>query len=99
MQVTAIIAPQERSVISVLKSAQARSIRIPHDLSLVGMLSVSTGELATPALTTIDFPAEEMGRVAARMLLERLEGKQGVAEQVLVRPELIVRGTTAPPSG
>ena len=99
MQVSAIIAPQERSVIGVLKAAQARSIRIPRDLSLIGMLSVSTGELATPALTTIDFPADEMGRVAARMLLERLEGKQGAAEQVLVRPELVVRGTTAPPSG
>ncbi len=94
-RVSAIIAPQERSVIGVLKAAQARSIRIPRDLSLIGMLSVSTGELATPPLTTIDFPADELGRVAARMLLERLEGRQGPAEQVLVRPELIVRGTTA----
>lgn len=97
LRVSAIIATQERSVIGVFKAAHARSIRIPRDLSLVGMLSVSTGELATPALTQIDFPADELGRVAARMLVDQLDGRHAAPEQVMLRPELIVRGTTAKP--
>jgi len=95
--VTAFIAPQEQSVIGVLKMAQARGMSIPADVSVVGMVSEPMGEIATPPLTTIGFPADEMGSVAARILLGRLDGGRSAPEQILVRPELTVRGSTGRP--
>jgi len=95
--ITAFIAPQQQSVIGVLMAARARSLRLPQDLSLIGMLSESMSGLATPTLTAIDFPADELGRLAAQMLLDRLDGGQAWPRQVLLPAQLIVRESTAVP--
>jgi DNA-binding LacI/PurR family transcriptional regulator len=62
------------------------------------MIGDSMSELATPPLTTIDFPAEELGRTAARNLVDRLDSGDATPRQVYVRPGFTVRGTTAPPA-
>ncbi len=95
-EITAFVAPQEQSVIGALKAAQAHGKRIPDDISVVAMLGESMAELATPSLTTIDFPADELGAVAARMLLDRLELGRTEPEQVLITPKLVARGSTGP---
>ena len=94
---TAIIAPQEQSVIGVLKTAYARGVTIPRDLSVVAMLGEAMSELATPPLTTISFPADDLGRTAAQILVDRLDHGVGTPQQVFLRPSLTIRGTTAPP--
>jgi DNA-binding LacI/PurR family transcriptional regulator len=68
---------------------------IPEDLSLVAMVPRKFARLFTPALTTIDFPAAQMGRLGADMLIRRLEGGADRAEHVLLRGELIVGRSTA----
>jgi DNA-binding LacI/PurR family transcriptional regulator len=93
--ISAFIALQEQSVIGLLKAARARDLHIPDDLSIVGMVSEPMAEMSTPPLTTISFPADEMGRTAARLLLERMDRGQARAEQVLVPPGLTVRDSTA----
>jgi DNA-binding LacI/PurR family transcriptional regulator len=95
--VTAFIALQDQSVIGLLRAARARNLHIPDDLSIVGMVSELMAEMSTPPLTTISFPADEMGRTGARLLLARMGRGQAVAEQVLVPPELTVRDSTASP--
>jgi DNA-binding LacI/PurR family transcriptional regulator len=95
--VTACIAPQDQSVIGLLKAAADRGIRVPTDLSVVAMLDESLAELATPPLTTIGFPSDDLGRAAARILLDRLDRGRTTPDQVLVAPELTVRGSTARP--
>ena len=92
--VTALIAPQEQSVIGVIKAARARGTRIPDELSVIGIVGESMAEVATPPLTTISFPAEEMGEVAARILLERIDHEQAVPQQVYVEPTITLRGST-----
>ena len=94
--ITAIVTPQEHCVIGVLKAIRAQGLRVPDDISVIGSLNESLSELATPPLTTISFPADEMGREAARILLGRLDGTLTTPQQVLVRPELCVRGSTGP---
>jgi LacI family transcriptional regulator len=54
------------------------------------------GFRATPPLTTISFPGAELGREAARILLGRLDGTLTTPQQVLIRPQLIARGSTGP---
>jgi DNA-binding LacI/PurR family transcriptional regulator len=95
---TAVVAPQEQAAIGVIKAVQERGLRIPDDLSVVAMLSRSMAELATPALTTINFPAEELGGTAARILMERIEGTDADPAQVLIQPTLAVRGSTSIPA-
>jgi len=94
---TALVAAQEQSVIGALKAARVRGMRVPEVLSVVGMVSEPMAEIATPALTTINFPADEMGDVAATILLGRVVGGRTAPEQVLVRPTLTVRDSTGTP--
>ena len=95
--VTALLGLQDQSVIGVLKATRAAGVRIPDDLSIVGMVSKPMAEMATPPLTTVSFPADEMGRTGARLLLTRMADDQATTEQVFAKPELTVRGSTATP--
>src|SRR3954465_1267893 len=88
---TALVCPQEQSAIGVVRAVKARGIRIPEDLSIVALLTRSMAELATPALTTIDFPADDMGKTAARILVDRLDRGDAAVEQICLKPDLIVR--------
>jgi len=47
--------------------------------------------LIKPALTLVRQPGEEMGRLAAQMLFERLAGKKGPPQRIMLDTELIVR--------
>jgi DNA-binding LacI/PurR family transcriptional regulator len=96
-ELSAVIAPQQQSVIGVLKACYARGKVIPRDLSLVAVLSDPMSELATPPLTSINFPAEELGHAAAKILIDRLDRDDLTPRQVVIRPELTIRGTTARP--
>ena len=94
---SALIAPQEQSVIGVLKVCYERGIAIPWDLSVIAVLAEPMSELATPPLTTIPFPADELGRVAAKILVDHLDGGNPEPQQVFLRGVLSPGGTTAPP--
>ena len=53
-------------------------------------------ELITPPLSTISFPAHEMGYQAARILIGHMTGELTGPQQVLLRPELNIRQSTGP---
>jgi DNA-binding LacI/PurR family transcriptional regulator len=72
--------------------------RIPEDLSLVTMVPQKYARIFTPALTTIDFPAAQMGRLGAEMLIRRLEGGEDRATHVLLQGELVAGRSTAAPA-
>jgi len=92
--ITAIVTPQEIGVPGVLKAITALGLQIPGDISLIGLLNESISELITPPLTTISFPAHDMGHEAARILIGHLTGTLEGPQQLLLRPEITVRGST-----
>jgi DNA-binding LacI/PurR family transcriptional regulator len=96
-EMTAFVAPQEQSAIGVLRAAENRGLRVPNDLSVVAMLGEMSAELATPPLTTVRFPADELGNAAARMLVDMLVGGREAGEQLLIKTQLDVRGSTSVP--
>jgi len=93
---TAIIAPQAIGVPGLLKAIQARGLCIPEDLSIIAMFNDSMSELITPPLSTISFPAHDMGYQAARILIGHMTGELRGPQQVLLRPELNIRRSTGP---
>jgi DNA-binding LacI/PurR family transcriptional regulator len=94
-QLTAAIVVNPGALAGVVAGTYDLGRRIPDELSLVAMAPRKLAQLFTPALTTIDFPAAQMGRLGAEMLIRRLEGGDDRAEQVLLRGELIVGRSTA----
>ncbi|GAB4458964.1 MAG: LacI family DNA-binding transcriptional regulator [Armatimonadaceae bacterium] len=92
---TAIFAGNDSTAVRVLQVAAGMGITVPEQLSVVGCYNFRWVEWASPALTTLNQPLETVGAMAARLLIERIEGKIVANEPHLVAPSLIVRGSTA----
>jgi DNA-binding LacI/PurR family transcriptional regulator len=91
---TAILAMSDRMALAALEWLAARGISVPGDVSVVGFDGVPEGEASDPPLTTIAQPMAEMGRRAVEMILSF----DGTIRRETLDVELIVRGSTAPPS-
>ena len=95
---TAVFAVNDIAAIGALSAAEELGLRVPHDLSVVGYDNTSIARLRHVWLTTVDNTSHEVGRRAARCLLDRLEGARGEGEVQLAVPALEIRGTTAAPA-
>ncbi|WP_329222739.1 LacI family transcriptional regulator [Streptomyces sp. NBC_01485] len=94
---TAVFAVNDMTAVGVLSAAEELGLRVPRDLSVVGYDDTSISRLRHVWLTTVDGAGREVGRRAARCLLDRLEQPGGEGRVHLAAPTLEVRGTTAPP--
>jgi DNA-binding LacI/PurR family transcriptional regulator len=93
---TAVFAVNDITAIGALSAAGELGLRVPHDLSVVGYDNTSIARLRHVWLTTVDNTSHDIGRRAARCLLERFEGTGGAGRVQLATPALEIRGTTAP---
>lgn len=71
---TAVFAANDVLAIGALKAAQAMRRHVPYDVSVVGMDDIYAASMTSPALTTVAKPKYEIGRTAAKLLLDRLDG-------------------------
>jgi len=70
---TALLAGGLVTLTGMLRAARQAGLRIPQDLSIIGYGDSELAELATPAITVVAWDWAEMGRVAARRLLQRIQ--------------------------
>lgn len=93
---TAIFAMSDRAALGVRARAQARGIKIPEQLSLVGCADDAGALLAHPQLTTVHLPAEEMAEAGIREI-DRLvrEGAPAAPRKNILPVHLVVRASTA----
>ncbi len=94
---TAIFAFNDPLAIGAMQAVQARGLRVPHDVSVVGFDDTAETELVTPELTTVRQPLAEMGRMGVSLLMRLLENRRFEALHVELATQLIVRGSTQSP--
>lgn len=98
---TAVFCFNDQMAMGVYQAASALGLDVPRDCSIVGVddLEIVAAALE-PGLTTIALPHREMGRWGMSTLLDRIEGTaMDAAEPLLLRCELVERGSVAPPAG
>ncbi len=94
---TALFAFDDASAIGAIRAFLDAGIRIPEDVSVVGFDDIQNAAFHNPRLTTVRQPLREMGLIAARVLLERINAPERTeGTLVVVEPELIVRDSTGP---
>ena len=91
---TAVLCFNDVAAIGVIRALHDAGLRVPTDVSVVGFDDIMSAEFQTPRLTTIRQPLQQMGSVAAALLLEKLGGGK-VPETTKVEPELVIRESTA----
>lgn len=92
----AVLCANDLVALGVLNGLLSAGFDVPHDFSVVGYDDVEFASRLSPSLTTIKQSPFDMGVVAAQLLLEDADGKP---RNVVFEPSLVVRGSSAPPSG
>jgi len=95
-EVDGIIASNDITAIAAYKYLNQQGYRIPEDIQLIGFDNISLSWQLTPELTTISQPVKEMGALAARLIIDHVEGEKIQKENVF-DVQLIQRDTTAVP--
>jgi DNA-binding LacI/PurR family transcriptional regulator len=93
---TAIFAANDLSGVGVLAAADDLGLRVPEDVSVVGYDDTWFARLQRLSLTTINSHIAEVGQIAGRTLIARLDGESSTAGTRLLLPALIVRSSTGP---
>ena len=92
----AIFAVNDATAIGALQAIKHNGLKVPKDISVIGFTNGKISTMADPPLTTIDQHGYEMGQIAVRLLLNRLEKEDDdiTPETRVIKTDLIVRGTT-----
>lgn len=98
---TAILAFDDLTAFGAIRALRQAGKRVPEDCSVLGFDDVPYAALASPSLSTIRQPMEQMGALAVERILSQIQDpessdqRQGRLELLL--PELVARESTAPP--
>ena len=100
---TAIFGSNDEIAAGVLAAARSAGLDVPWDLSIAGFEDNPFSKQAWPALTTARQSTADIGRHAALRLMDDLQRKNNGNAEIPSNegfsPELVVRGSTAPPRG
>ena len=94
---TAVVAANDLIALGALQVLHGRGISVPQAMSVIGHNDMPLLDQISPPLTSVRIQHYAMGLQAARLLLDALRGVPAGASTVVLRPELVLRGSTAPP--
>ena len=95
---TAVLAYNDLMALGILSRLQARGIRVPEQMSVVGIDDVSAATLVSPALTTVRAPLRRVGTAAVDALIDRIRPERRDLPAEVLPIHLIVRASTSVPS-
>jgi DNA-binding LacI/PurR family transcriptional regulator len=96
---TAILCSNDMTAIGVLRAAYLKGLRVPQDLSVIGLDDIDFAEFTLPPLTTIRLSRSDLAHAAFEALRQQAEETDNPKKQreFLVSTSLVLRGSTAPP--
>jgi LacI family transcriptional regulator len=97
---TAVFASTDAIALGVMDAVRHHGLRVPEDVSVVGIDDIPQAAHAHPPLTTVALPKRRMVQQATEMLLRGIAENRPVAPTLtLLDPEVLVRASSAPPAG
>lgn len=94
---SAVIAYNDDVAVAAIAVFQERRLKVPEEISVVGWDNTDTASLSPIPLTTVAQDSTALSAVAFELLLDRVNRKQLVGEDVVLTPSLVRRSSTAPP--
>lgn len=90
---TAVFAASDRMAYGAYKAIQENGFTVPEDVSVLSFDDIEMSEFLSPGLTTVRVHKEAMGRIAVKLLVQRMEGKLPLPLTSYLPTELVVRGS------
>ncbi|MDR6905133.1 LacI family transcriptional regulator [Agromyces sp. 3263] len=94
-EATAYLAANDQTALGAMLALKERGLRIPDDVSVVGIDDVADAAFFDPPLTTLHLEFEAQGRASVLQLIGSIEGVDG-SRPDLPTPHLVVRGSSGP---
>jgi DNA-binding LacI/PurR family transcriptional regulator len=88
---TAVFAYNDNAAVAVMRVIQEAGLSVPRDVSVVGFDDIQGAAYTNPPLTTVRQPLHEMGEIAARTLLDRIEDRTDYTAEIAIEPQFVVR--------
>lgn len=92
---SAVVCYNDKIAVKLLKLCRDNGIRVPEDISVVGIDDSRYASICEVPLTTVHHPQKKLGEAAARLLLDMIEGREMSPGDMLFTPELVVRESVA----
>ncbi|MCC6545890.1 LacI family DNA-binding transcriptional regulator [Candidatus Sumerlaeota bacterium] len=89
--VTALFAANDLMAIGAMQAAQRHGLRVPEDFAIAGFDGSSHSEITSPPVTTGRLPLEEMGVLAAKHIVDMIEGRNSGGCQITLPVEILRR--------
>lgn len=90
-QVTAFFCGNDTTAIGALKAVKEHGLEVPKDISIISIDDIDTAQYVSPMLTTIHVPMEELGKMAAKILIDRMEHGKSLPAKVELPFTLTIR--------
>jgi LacI family transcriptional regulator len=90
---TAIFAANDLCAEGAMRAIRQAGLLIPDDVAIVGYDDTWFATMTQPALTSVRMPIEEMGALAVKMLVDRVEGRPIADPQPVLPVTLTVRAS------
>ena len=93
---TAMFACNDMMAFGVIHELTEQGYHVPQDISVVGFDGIEFGMMIHPPLTTIKQPDYEMGKMACKILFDKMKGDDLPMYDLVLQPRLIQRSSAAP---
>ncbi len=90
---TAVFAASDNLAFCAIEVLRQAGYRVPEDVAVVGFDDIPLAQEMTPPLTTVRIPLDEIGRKAARLVLQLARGEASPPTMIRLPVELVCRGT------
>lgn len=91
---TAVVASNDLMAIGVMHSCDEAQVKMPDQMAIVGMDNTDTATRVTPKLTSVAMMQEEIGRNAAQILMNKLNGEHNEKKKIKLFPRIVVRDSS-----
>ena len=92
---TAIICSNDLTAVGAMKAFKTDGIKVPEDISVIGLDNIKLTEIVSPTLTTIGLERHKIGKVAMELLLNRIKNKKMSKQTCIFKTKLIIRESTS----
>lgn len=92
---TGIVANSDVMALGAIRAVREAGLDVPSDVSVVGYDDTDLMAFTDPPLTTVRQPVQAITDHAVELMVTQLAGRRVSSTEILVRPELVVRGSTA----
>jgi len=95
---TGIVCASDPLALGAIRAVRRAGLEVPDDVSVIGYDDSALMPAVDPPLTTVRQSIDAMGRMVVDLLMKQIAGSAPPGDEYFFEPELVVRGSTAPPS-